>query len=82
MTAVTTKEHLAKMAAEELEELLQIIGDLSYTGYKISLCKIYGNSYMQCAIRYGVDRETARRFWRKCVENEHHIALKKIFGIK
>jgi hypothetical protein len=82
MTAVSTKEHLARMAAEELEELLQIIGDISYVGYKISLCKIYGNSYMQCAIRFGIDRETARRLWAKCVEKQHDKALIKIFGIK
>lgn len=82
MTAVSTKESMAKMAAEELEELLHIIGSLSYIGYKISMCKLYGNSYQQCANKYNISKAAAQYYYEKCIEKQYDLALKKIFGIK
>lgn len=76
-----TQEHIAKLAVQELEELLSIIGDLSYPGYKIAMCKIRGFSYQQCANRMGLHKEHARKLWLKCVQNGHDITLKRIFHI-
>lgn len=69
------------MAVAELEELLNIVGDLSFIGYKLSMCKLKGYSMQQCANKFGVTKETARYYFNKCVELQHDIALKKIFGI-
>lgn len=77
-----TKEELLRMAASEMEELLNIIGELGYTGYKISMCKLQGNSYQQCANKFRISKQTARRLFAKCVDNRHDIALKKIFQLK
>jgi hypothetical protein len=76
------KEELMRMATTEVEELLNIIGDLGYTGYKISMCKLSGYSYQQCANKFRISKQTARRLYAKCVENRYDIALKKIFQIK
>lgn len=71
-----------RMPTSELEELLNIIGHLGYTGYKISMCKLQGYSYQQCANKFRISKQTARRLYEKCVENRYDIALKKIFQIK
>lgn len=76
-----TKEHIAQMAVEQLEELFTVIGDLGHVGYKISLCKIKGFSHQQCANKFGIHKEHARKLWYKCVQNGHDITLKRIFNI-
>lgn len=73
------KEDILQMAANEVELLFTIIGDLGYIGYKISMCKLHGNSYQQCATKFGISRSAARRYYEKCVEYRHDIALKQIF---
>jgi hypothetical protein len=77
-----SKEDIMKMAAGEVQLLLDIIGDLGYVGYKISMCKLYGNSYQQCANKFGIDKSAAQRHYEKCIEKQYDIALKKIFGLK
>lgn len=69
------------MAASELQELLTIIGELGYLGYKISMCKLKGNSYQQCATRFGITKSAAQRYWEKCIENRYDISLKRIFAL-
>jgi len=76
-----SKEDIMKMAAEELQELFKIIGDLGYEGYKISMCKLKGNSYGKCAQKLGLDRSAAQRHFRKCIDKRYDIALKRIFSI-
>lgn len=77
-----TKKHMMEMAVDELEELMRIIGDLGYIGYKISMCKLYGNSYQQCANKFKIPKSTAQWHWEKCTEKQYDIALKKIFRLK
>ena len=77
-----SKDEIMKMATAEVELLFNIIGDLGYIGYKISMCKLKGYSHQQCANKFGISKQTARRLYAKCVENRHDIALKKLFQIK
>lgn len=69
-------------AAKEMEELFNIIGDLGYVGYKISLCKIKGYSYQQCAIRFGITKRRAQKYYEKCNRNGYDTALKRIFKLQ
>lgn len=76
------KQHMMRMAVEEVELLLSIIGDLGFDGYKICMCKLHGNSYQQCSNKFNIPKSSAQRYWEKCTQNEYDIALKKIFGLK
>jgi len=76
------KRQVLGMAISEIEELLNIIGDLGYLGYKISLCKIKGNSYQQCANKFNIPKSTAQTYYEKCTEKAYDIALKRIFQLK
>lgn len=76
------KEQIAKLAAEELEELLSIVGDLGNVGYKICLCKLKGFSYQQCANKFGIQRANAQKIWVKCRKKGYDEALKRIFYLQ
>lgn len=69
------------MAVSEIEELLNIVGDLTYEGYKISLCKLRGFSYQQCSNKFGISKSKAQYYFEKCIEKQYDIALKKIFQL-
>ena len=69
------------MAVTDMELLLHIISDLSFTGYKISLCKLKGYSLQQCANKYGLTKEQARYSWNKCVEKKYDEDLKRLFSV-
>lgn len=75
------KELCITQASSDVEQLLKIIGDLGYVGYRISLCKLYGYSYKQCAIRYGVRRSHAQKYFEKCTRLGYSEDLKRIFRI-
>lgn len=74
-------ENIAKLAVEQIEELFTIIGDLTYPGYKISLCKIKGLSHQQCANRFGLTKDQVYYFWDKCRKKSYDEALKRIFNL-
>lgn len=76
------KQKVMSMAVSEMETLLNIIGDLGYCGYKISMCKLRGNSYQACANKFGIDKSTAQRYYEKCIEKQYDITLKELFQIK
>lgn len=76
------KQQVMCMAVGEIEILLNIISDLGYVGYKISMCKIKGFSYMQCAQKFGIPKSTAQSYWEKCTQKAYDIALRKLFNIK
>lgn len=76
------KQQVMSMAVSDIELLLNIIGDLTYVGYKISLCKLKGNSYMQCAIKYNIQKSAAQYYFEKCIEKQYDIALRKLFNLK
>ncbi len=76
-----TKEHIAKMAAADLEELLAIVGDLGYPAYRISLCKLKGQSHQQCANKFNISKSTAQSMWEKCMSKSYDIALRRIFNL-
>lgn len=69
-------------AAKEVEELMHIIGELGFVGYRISMCKIKGNSYQQCANKYGISKALAQYHYEKCKEKLYDIALKRIFKLQ
>ena len=75
------KEQCLQMAAEELQMLFTIIGELGYVGYKISMCKLKGASYNQCKIGLGVSRGMVQRYWRNCRRKGYDTQLKKIFNL-
>jgi hypothetical protein len=75
------KQQCLIMAAAEIEQLLKIIGDLGYPGYKISLCKLKGLSYNQCARKYNISKSLAQWHWDKCRDKGYDIQLKKIFNL-
>ena len=77
-----TKEHIARLAAAEIEELFSIVGDLGHVGYRISLCKLKGFSHQQCASKFGISKQAAQRSWEKCIEKRYDITLKRIFQLK
>lgn len=76
------KKQCMIMAVEQIEELLNIIGELGYIRYKIVLCKLKGNSLLQCAIKCRVTKRIAQKAWEKSTRNGYDIALKKIFQLK
>jgi len=76
------KQQMIGMAVTDMEKLFEIIGELGFIGYKISMCKIKGYSYKQCALKYGVSKSAAQRFWQKCIDKRYDIALKNLFQIK
>jgi hypothetical protein len=69
-------------AAKDIERLLNIIGDLGYVGYKISLCKIKGYSHKQCARKFGISKSLAQWHWDNCRKKGYHIHLEKMFASK
>lgn len=75
------KRKVIGMAATELEEFLNIIGDLTHTGYKISMCKLRGFSYQQCANKLGITKAAAQRYFEKCIEKGYDITLRRLFNI-
>lgn len=75
------KKQCLAMAATELELLMNIVGELGYEGYKISLCKIKGHSYNQCRRKYGISRSQSQRIWKKCRKNGYDIHLKRMFNL-
>lgn len=75
------KEQCLRMAAAELEQLMNIIGDLGYVGYKISLCRIRGFSYLQCGSKFGISKALAQWHWRNCRKKGYDIKLKQIFNM-
>ena len=75
------KEQCLTMAVAELEQLMNIIGDLGFTGYKISLCRIKGLSYGQCARNFRVSKSLAQWYWESCQKKGYDIQLKKIFKL-
>jgi hypothetical protein len=75
------KQQCLTMAAAELEQLLLIIGELGYVGYKISLCKIKGLSYTQCSRKFNISKSLAQFYWEKCQTKGYDIKLKNIFKL-
>jgi len=71
-----------QMAVADVELLMQIIGELGFIGYKVSLCKLKGYSLQQCANKYGLTKEQARYSWKKCEDLEYDKALARLFGIQ
>lgn len=69
-------------AAKDMEELFNIIGDLGYVGYKISMCKMKGYSYQQCANKLGISKALAQYHYEKCKEKLYDTALKRIFKLQ
>lgn len=75
------KKECLTMAATELEQLMNIIGDLGYPGYRVSLCRIKGGSYNQCRLRLGISRSKAQRHWKSCRKKGYDADLKRIFRL-
>lgn len=71
-----------KMKAEDLAAVLQIIGDLGILGYRVSLHRLSGNSWQQCAQKFGTTRKMVRYSYSKCVRLGHDKDLVRIFGIQ
>lgn len=75
------KKECVAMAAAELQILMNIIGDLGYAGYRVSICRLKGGSYNQCRLRLGISRSKAQRHWKNCLKKGYHNDLKRIFKI-
>jgi hypothetical protein len=75
------KEQMMLMAVSDIELLFCIISDLSFEGYKISLCKLKGYSLQQCATKFGVSKSNAQYAWEKCQEKNYDVELKRLFMI-
>jgi hypothetical protein len=75
------KEQCIQMAVTEMEQLLNIIGDLGYKGYKICMCRLKGYSYLQCAQKFGVKKSRAQYYWETCKNKGYDIHLKRMFKI-
>ena len=75
------KQQCLTMAAAELELLMNIIGDLTFIGYKISLCRLKGYSYGQCARNYRISKSRAQWHWENCREKGHDVHLKRMFNL-
>lgn len=75
------KQQCLTMAVAELEQLLIIIGDLGYVGYKISLCRIKGFSYGQCARNFRIKKSVVQYHWENCRKKGYDISLKKMFNL-
>lgn len=75
------KEACLRTAQADMELLFTIIGELGYTGYKIAMCKIKGNSYLQCAQKLGISKSLAQYHWENCKQKGYDSNLKKIFNI-
>lgn len=77
-----TKQELMQLAAHDLEQLLIVIGELGFTGYKIALMRLRGASLGQCALKLRVSKMTVRWTWEKCREKGYDEVLKKLFELK
>lgn len=77
-----SKEEIMKMATDDIETILNIIGDLGHVGYKIALCVLNGNSYQQCANKHRVSKQVVYSVIKKCNRKRYDISLKKIFQLK
>lgn len=75
------KEQCLSMAVAELEQLMNIIGDLGYIGYKISLCRLKGSSYLQCAQKFNISKSLAQYYWNNCISKGYDQTLQKMFNI-
>jgi hypothetical protein len=76
-----SKEEIMKMAVDDVENLLIIVGDLTHLGYRISLCRLRGSSINQCAQKFKTTPDTVRYYFKKCGELHHTLTLKRIFNI-
>lgn len=76
------KEQCLRMAQTEMERLFTIIGNLGYVGYKISMCKLKGYSYLQCANKFGISKSLAQYHWENCKSKGYDSDLIRIFNIK
>lgn len=91
---IAGKKESMKLAAEELKKIVEenetdvvseiviIISDLTWLGFRIARCTLRGSSYQQCANKLGVTKEKVRYYHEKCVELQHDITLKKLFILK
>ncbi len=70
-----------KLAVEELELLLKIIGDLGYPTYMVARFRLGGATYGQCANKFGISKSSAQWYWNKCREKGYHHDLLRIFKI-
>lgn len=76
------KKDVMNMAVSDLELLFKVIGDLTFTGYKISLCRLRGYSYQQCATKFGISKREAQKYYERCLNMGHDEFLKKTFNLK
>jgi hypothetical protein len=76
------KKECMAMAVAELEQLMNIIGDLGYRGYRVSICRLKGYSYGQCAQNLNISKSLAQWYWESCQKKGYDIVLKQIFKMK
>ena len=69
------------MAAAEIELLFKIVGDLGHLGYKVSLYRLYGASYNQCAQKFGISKSLAQFHWYKCIDKGYDSDLRRMFNL-
>lgn len=81
MTDENIKHHVMTMAVNDLDAFLNIVSDLGHIGYKVSLCKLRGFSYLQCANKMGIGKPTAQFYFEKCKKKGYDVQLKKFFNI-
>lgn len=80
--AQNIKERAMEMPVAQIETLLNIIGDLGFLGYRVSMCKLKGGSYQQCANRMNISKRLAQFYFEKCRKNGYDISLMEIFNLK
>lgn len=78
---IVSKEEILRMATKDVEMIFIIVGSLGYVGYKVSMCKLKNYSYSQCAIKFGITKELACYYWRKCKKEGFDKELIRIFSI-
>jgi hypothetical protein len=75
------KEQCITMAVAELELLMNIIGDLGYIGYKVSLCRLKGLSYGRCSRNFKIKKSLAQYYWESCQQKGYDLHLKRMFHL-
>jgi hypothetical protein len=76
------KKECLTMAVAELELLMNIIGDLGFPGYRVSLCRLKGYSYGQCARNAKISKSLAQWYWETCQKRGYDVQLKQIFKLQ